>query len=217
MLAPEVIYGGRASRSAAGGFAATVPSGPGPRDGFATTAWCRGRHGSHDLSLYDENRCRDFGRRGVPDDLEVLAKEHPVRGVVNVRSWEECRAAIRNGYPVLVCSSQGFTMERDAEGFCNPRGWYHAMAVVGVRGGERPGGFLLNSWGPARIADRAIPPMPPAAASGPMRMCSTGCWSRGTRGRSAGSWGFRRVIEKQGIVLTSRKRKRRWMLTNELC
>ena len=22
------------------------------------------------------------------------------------------------------------------------------MAVIGVRGGERPGGFLLNSWGP---------------------------------------------------------------------
>ena len=155
MLAPEVIYGGRASRSAAGGFAATVPSGPGPR-WVRDYGVVRGRHGSHDLSLYDENRCRDFGRRGVPDDLEVLAKEHPVRGVVNVRSWEECRAAIRNGYPVLVCSSQGFTMERDAEGFCNPRGrWYHAMAVVGVRGGERPGGFLLNSWGPASASRTA--------------------------------------------------------------
>jgi len=149
-LAPEVIYGG--SRIEIGGGRI--------RGDGSIGAWAarwvreygvvpRDRHGSHDLRLYDENRCRDYGRRGVPDDLEVLAKEHPVRGVVNVRSWEECRAAIQNGYPVLVCSSQGFTMERDADGFCNPRGrWYHAMAVVSVRGGARPGGFLLNSWGP---------------------------------------------------------------------
>ncbi len=163
-LAAEIIYGG--SRVEVGGGRI--------RGDGSIGAWAakwvrdygvvpRGRHGSHDLSLYDENRCRDFGRRGVPDDLEVLAKEHPVRGVVNVRSWEECRAAIRNGYPVLVCSSQGFTMERDEEGFCNPRGrWYHAMAVVGVRGGARPGGFLLNSWGPA--AHRG--PRDPADAPG---------------------------------------------------
>jgi hypothetical protein len=149
-LASEVIYGG--SRVEIGGGRI--------RGDGSIGAWAarwvrdygvvpRGRHGSHDLRLYDENRCRDYGRRGVPDDLEVLAKEHPVRGVVNVRSWEECRSAIRNGYPVLVCSSQGFTMDRDGEGFCNPRGrWYHAMAVIGVRSGERPGGFLLNSWGP---------------------------------------------------------------------
>ena len=85
----------------------------------------------------------------MPDDLETLAKEHPVREVAHVRSWKECRAAIRNGYPVVVCSDQGFAMERDEDGFCNPRGtWYHAMAVIGVRGGARPGGFLLNSWGP---------------------------------------------------------------------
>lgn len=158
-LAPEVIYGG--SRVEIGGGRI--------RGDGSIGAWAarwvrdygvvpRGRHGSHDLRLYDENRCRDYGRRGVPDDLEALAKDHPVRGVVNVRSWEECRSAIRNGYPVLVCSSQGFTMDRDEAGFCNPRGrWYHAMAVVGVRGGERPGGFLLNSWGPEAHRGPRVP------------------------------------------------------------
>ena len=85
-LAPEVIYGG--SRVEIGGGRI--------RGDGSIGAWAarwvrdygvvpRGLHGSHDLRLYDENRCRDYGRRGVPDDLEALAKEHPVRGVVNVR------------------------------------------------------------------------------------------------------------------------------------
>ncbi len=149
-LAQEVIYGG--SRVEIGGGRI--------RGDGSVGAWAakwvkdygivpRGIHGKHDLRVYEEARCRDYGRRGVPDDLEALAKTHPVKGVANVRSWDECRAALRNGYPVVVCSDQGFAMERDDEGFCNPRGtWYHAMAVIGVRGGERPGGFLLNSWGP---------------------------------------------------------------------
>lgn len=163
-LAQEVIYGG--SRVEVGGGRI--------RGDGSIGAWAvkwvkdygvvpRGQHGRHDLRLYDEARCREYGRRGVPDDLEPLAKEHPVRSVANVRSWEECRAAIRNGYPVLVCSSQGFTMERDEDGFCNPRGrWYHAMAVVGVRGGERPGGFLLNSWGPNAHRGPRVPGNAPA-------------------------------------------------------
>jgi len=149
-LAQEIIYGG--SRVEIGGGRV--------RGDGSVGAWAakwvkdygvvaRGIHGRYDLRSYDEARCRAFGRKGVPDELEPLAKEHPVRSVARVQSWEECLAAIRNRYPVVVCSSQGFTMERDANGFCNPRGtWYHAMAVIGVRGGDRPGGFLLNSWGP---------------------------------------------------------------------
>jgi hypothetical protein len=164
-LAPEVIYGG--SRVEVGGGRV--------RGDGSIGAWAakwvrdygvvpRGRHGPHDLRAYDEGRCRDFGRRGVPDDLEPIAKQHPVRGVANVRSWEECRAAIRNGYTVLVCSDQGFVMDRDEDGFCNPRGrWYHAMAVIGVRGGKRPGGFLLNSWGPDAHRGPRHPAGAPAA------------------------------------------------------
>ena len=158
-LAPEVIYGG--SRVEVGGGRI--------RGDGSIGAWAakwvrdygvvpRGIHGKHDLRLYDENRCRDYGRRGVPDDLEPLAKEHPVRGVANVRSWEECRAAIQSGYPVLVCSSQGFTMDRDEEGFCNPRGrWYHAMAVIGVRGGDAAGRVPAELVGAGGASRPAIP------------------------------------------------------------
>ena len=149
-LVQEVIYGG--SRVEIGRGAV--------RGDGSTGAWAaqfvtkygvvpRGIHGRHDLRTYSESRCREFGRFGVPDDLEPLAKQHPVKSVTLVRGWDECRAAIRNGYPVIVCSDQGFTFPRDADGFCSPRGvWMHCMAVVGIRGGKRPGGFLLNSWGP---------------------------------------------------------------------
>jgi hypothetical protein len=163
-LAQEVIYGG--SRVEIGGGRV--------RGDGSVGAWAarwvreygvvaRGVQGKHDLRLYSEARCREYGRRGVPGDLEELAKQHPVRGVANVRSWEECRAAVRNGYPVVVCSDQGFAMERDADGFCHARGtWYHAMAVVGVRGATRPGGFLLNSWGPEAHGGPRVPPDAPA-------------------------------------------------------
>jgi hypothetical protein len=149
-LAPEVIYGG--SRVEVGGGRIRGDGSVGAWAAKFVTRYGvvpRGIHGRHDLRAYDEARCREYGRTGVPDDLEELARKHPVRSVTNVRTWDECRAAVRNGYPVAVCSSQGFTMQRDRDGFCAPRGvWMHCMAVVGVRGGGRPGAFLLNSWGP---------------------------------------------------------------------
>jgi hypothetical protein len=149
-LAQEVIYGG--SRVEIGGGKI--------RGDGSVGAWAakfvqqygvvpRGVDGSFDLTRYDEQRCREFGASGVPAELEALARKYPVKTITNVRSWDECKAAIRNGYPVAVCSDQGFTMQRDADGFCQPRGvWQHCMAIVGVRGGARPGGFVLNSWGP---------------------------------------------------------------------
>lgn len=148
-LAQEIIYGG--SRVEIGGGRI--------RGDGSVGAWAakfvvdygvlpRGTFGRFDLRAYDVPRCREFGRTGVPDELEPEVRRHPVKAVSNVKSWAEARAAIRNGYPVIVCSNQGFRSTRGADGFCSPGGtWYHCMALVGVRGGDRPGGFLLNSWG----------------------------------------------------------------------
>jgi len=148
-IAPEIIYAG--SRVEIGGGRI--------RGDGSVGAWAaqfvhdygvlpRDKYPHLDLTNYDAKRCRRLGNTGVPDDLEPLAKEHPVRAITSVRTFEECRAAIRNGYPMIVCSSQGFAMTRDAEGFCEPQGtWMHCMAIIGVRGGSRPGAFLLNSWG----------------------------------------------------------------------
>ena len=101
-----------------------------------------------DLTTFSPAKAREWGRTGVPNSLEALAREHPVKGIAQVRTWEECRKALTQGYPVTVCSDQGFTMKRDANAFCSPQGsWAHCMCILGVRGGTRPGGFVLNSWG----------------------------------------------------------------------
>lgn len=149
-LAPEVIYAG--SRVEVGG-------GRIPGDG-SIGAWAakfvrdwgvvaRDTYGPLDLTRYSEATCRRLGAGGLSSELEAVAREHPVKAVARVATWAEAQAAVRNGYPLAVCSGQGFTMQRDADGFCRPQGsWPHCMALVGVRGGSRPGGFLLNSWGP---------------------------------------------------------------------
>jgi len=111
----------------------------------------RQKYGDYDLTRYSGRRARDWGRRGrgVPNILEPTAREHPVRTTSLVRTYEECRDAIANGYPVNVCSNQGFSKRRDSEGFSRPSGsWSHSMLFAGVDDSyKRPGLLCINSWG----------------------------------------------------------------------
>jgi hypothetical protein len=101
-----------------------------------------------DLSKYSEARCRDWGRNGVPDTLEPEAKKHPVKTTSMVMSWEEAKQALSSGYGIAICSNQGFSMQRDADGFAKASGsWGHCMALIGYQTKNREGGFILNSWG----------------------------------------------------------------------
>ena len=97
---------------------------------------------------YDSRRAKEWGAKGLPDNLEPDAKTKLVKTVSLVKSYKEAVAAIDNGYPVVVCSDQGFTMTRDSDGFCRPKGtWYHAMLFMATRKGRRPGLGCLQSWG----------------------------------------------------------------------
>lgn len=94
----------------------------------------RGKYDSIDLRKYKESQCRHYGYHGVPDDLEPQAKLHPVKGVAMVRSTNEALTALANGYPISVCSNQGFDPRRDSQGFAAPtRRWAHCMAIVGYQ------------------------------------------------------------------------------------
>ena len=148
--ATEVIYGG--SRVEIGGgrlwFDGSV--------GAWAAKWLstygvipRGKYGRIDLTTYDGQRAKHWGRAGVPDELEPIAKQHPVTAITQVSSYEEARDAIASGKPVPVCSSQGFSWTRDADGFSSPRGrWDHCMCFVGTIGdSRRPGLICFNSWG----------------------------------------------------------------------
>jgi hypothetical protein len=97
---------------------------------------------------YNLLRTLSWGINGLPDELEPIAREHRIGQTSLVRSFEEARDAIANGYPVAVGSSQGFTTQRDAEGFALPQGtWYHSMKFIGSRDDHRPGLLCMNSFG----------------------------------------------------------------------
>ena len=112
----------------------------------------RGKYGNVDLSFNDENLAKRWGapNAGVPDDLESLAKEHPVKTVALVTTTQGAADALANYYPIPICSNQGFSMVRDANGICRGEGqWAHCMLVRGVcilKGGKRI--FIIQqSWG----------------------------------------------------------------------
>jgi hypothetical protein len=96
---------------------------------------------------YSDALAREWGAVGVPDEVKARAVQHKVRTASLVQTYAELEDALANGYPVTVCSSQGFTLERDAQGFCRPEGqWFHAMLFAGVRT-DRPGVLTVQSWG----------------------------------------------------------------------
>jgi hypothetical protein len=153
-LVQEVIYGG--SRVEVGGGRI--------RGDGSVTAWAgefvkkwgvvpRGVYGDLDLSAYSTRLCRKLGSTGVPDNLETVARESPVKGITFVRNADEAWKAIGQGYPIAVGAQLGFgsrgPWNRDQDGFVRASGsWSHCTAILGrVTVGNRKGFLLMNSWG----------------------------------------------------------------------
>lgn len=111
----------------------------------------------HDLTTYSSKLAKQWGNFGCGGQgdggrLDAEAKRHAIRTVAVVATFDEAAAAIRNGYPIPVCSGQGFSSQRDAQGFARASGsWSHCMCFIGVRH-DRPGLLCLNSWGPTWIS-----------------------------------------------------------------
>lgn len=109
------------------------------------------KYDMYDLTNYSGSRAQNWGMpgNGVPSKLLPLAKEHQIKTVSLVKTYEECRDAIANGYAVTVASNQGFSDTRDSEGFASPEGaWGHQMCIIGVDDSKhRPGVLIQNSWG----------------------------------------------------------------------
>ena len=97
---------------------------------------------------YSGQRAKSWGLNGAPASVKQEAGAFKLGSAANVSTWDELVAALRNGYPVTICTAQGFTLERDADGFCRARGrWGHCMFIAGVRF-DRPGACIIQSWGP---------------------------------------------------------------------
>jgi hypothetical protein len=97
---------------------------------------------------YSGDRAREWGQTGPPHDLELKAAPYLLGSAAVVSTWDDLVAAITNGYPVTICTNQGFTLTRDPDGFCEASGtWGHCMLIAGVRF-DRPGACIIQSWGP---------------------------------------------------------------------
>lgn len=112
----------------------------------------RKKYGSIDLSKYNGKLGASWGGRGVPDELVQEANKHKVKTISNIRTVQEARDAIANGYAISVCSGYGFSSKRDANGIASrSTGWSHAMAWIAVddtREIHNETLFLVqNSWG----------------------------------------------------------------------
>ncbi len=109
----------------------------------------RQKYGRYDLTLYSSKTITKWDREGIPKELLIIAKEHPLLESAQVRSWEEFRDAVAAGYPVVFCGAMGGSnSKRDKDGFIKPRGtWYHSWCGAGVADGKRPGALLINSHG----------------------------------------------------------------------
>lgn len=113
----------------------------------------RQKYGDIDLTTYNPSLARQWGSRyvGVPDSLEAIAKEHPVKTIKVTTSWSEARDLIFNGYPVVIGSTIGFNSKSDSDGFLSPGPtWWHALLLAGIDDkSKRPGGLILNWWAPS--------------------------------------------------------------------
>lgn len=116
----------------------------------------RKKYGNIDLSVYSGARARQWGspRAGTPAELLPFAREHTIKTYSVVRTYEEARDALYNGYPITIASNRGFNNVRDKDGFGTGRAnWPHQMYLCGVDDESgRPGVLCMNSWGASWIS-----------------------------------------------------------------
>lgn len=115
---------------------------------------------------YSGQRAKQWGRTGTPAEVKAEGKDHLLQTISLVTTWDELQAALSNGYPVTVCSNQGFSMTRDSKGICRPSGhWAHCMLICGILyvGSQDECAVIANSWGDQAFSGPTPEGMPPFA------------------------------------------------------
>ena len=105
--------------------------------------------GIADFSKYNGSLGAGWGGRGLPDRVLDLANDHQIKTTSLIRTVEEARDALANGYGINVCSNVGFSNRRDKRGVARPSGsWGHSMAWLCCDDTNGDCLFLVqNSWG----------------------------------------------------------------------
>lgn len=90
-------------------------------------------------------------RAGAPKEMFALAADNKVaENIVRVRSFQEMADGFAAGGVGVVSSNRGFSMTRDSEGICKPKGtWSHYMTLSGIYVAKngRAHGIIDQSWG----------------------------------------------------------------------
>lgn len=100
---------------------------------------------------YSGSVAKQWGRNGAPGNFITIAKEFSVKTVSPIRTPEDARDAICNGYPIPICSNFGSNSFDTRDGRVVARGngsWNHCMCLIGYDGSaSQPYFYCLNSWG----------------------------------------------------------------------
>ena len=109
-------------------------------------------YGFVDFSEYKSSIGSRWGRSGVPKEVKAEGKKHQVKTISLVKSIDEARDAIANGYALSVCSNYGFSSKRNNDGIARRSGsWNHAMCWTAMDDSREKYDetlFLIqNSWG----------------------------------------------------------------------
>mgnify|MGYP001562348224 CR=1 FL=1 len=112
------------------------------------------KYSSFDLSLpIVAQDARTWANSGLPGDTLKDAAEHKLITFAQINTAAEAKAALQNGYSIIVCSGISYSTHRDENAFAKrtPQGWNHCLCCIAYRGPQSgKEGFLIgNSWGPS--------------------------------------------------------------------
>jgi len=155
-LATEPLYGlarvdvlGGVLRGSDGATGSSVAQAA-QKYGFAP----RQKYATVDLSSYSQATCRRMGDSGVPADIKEECAKHKTNSVTLVRTTEDVRRALANGFSVTIASNVGFGNRgpyvRDQDGCLRASGtWAHQMHLIGYAKHPTRGYLfcIMNSWG----------------------------------------------------------------------
>jgi hypothetical protein len=100
--------------------------------------------------LYSGQIASSWGSNGPDQQFIPVAKKNPVQTTAKITTQEDAASALYHGYPITVCSNQGFSYDVDSQGFHVAQGtWGHCMTLIGYEDHPTFGLYfiILNSWG----------------------------------------------------------------------
>lgn len=119
-------------------------------------------YGIVNLTRYNAQIGINWGARGVPTNVIEAGKVCHIETVSLVRTPEEARDLLYNGYGLTIASGFGFANKRDKNGMVKRSGsWNHQMSIIGMDDTKQRHSeclFLIqNSWGPHWITGPKFP------------------------------------------------------------